>query len=126
MCRGQWDAVVDRVLNSTGLSEPEFYCRTRPSRRAALVRKTAVYLARVEMQIPREAVASFIGLRWRQVVRACREIEERRDDPAFDNGLDQLAAEIRALQRPPDILLAPRRRRRSPAAAVAFPAQHAA
>ena len=123
MSRRRWDAVVDRVLNSTGITELEFYRRARPTHRVDQARKTAIYLARVELQMPRDDVAHVIGLTWRQICRACSEIEDRRDDPDFEAHLEAIAAEIRALPLPPHERIAPARR---PPASIDFAAQQAA
>ncbi len=111
MSKRRWDAVVDRVLNSTGISELEFYRRARPNPRVDIARKTAIYLARVEMLIPRDDVAFAIGLSWRQVCRACAEIEDRRDDPDFERRLEQLGEELHAMDLPVHERLAPPARR---------------
>ncbi len=125
MSRRRWDAVVDRVLNSTGITELEFYRRARPTHRVDLARKTAIYLARVELQIPREDVAYLIGLSWRQVCRACAEIEDRRDDPEFNGRLEQLGEEMRALDLPVHVRIAPVAQRVT-GATLPFAAQQAA
>lgn len=114
MTSRRWDAVVDRVLNSTGISEPEFYRRGRPTRKADTARKAAVYLARVELLMPRRDVAQELGISERHVKRACAAVEDRRDDDrGFEAWVEDLAEQLRGLD------LGPTARRTLPAPAFA-------
>ena len=76
------------VARATRLRVADVLAPSRwPERRA---RRTAVYLAVTAGGVPGRQVARVAGLHHRQVQRALAQIEDRRDDPAFDAFLSRL------------------------------------
>lgn len=61
---------------------------------AAEVRRVAIYLLNTAAGLGQSKVARAAGMTKQAVSLACREIEERRTDPAFDQLLDRLTADI--------------------------------
>ncbi len=83
-----------------GVDENELQAETRGTSAAALARQVAMYLAHVsfEMSISRVGVA--FGRDRSTVAYACRQIEDRRDDPAFDAMLCAFEDALRATPLP--------------------------
>lgn len=83
-----------------GLSEQDLQAPTRGSSTAALARQVAMYLAHTsfEMSIARVGVA--FDRDRSTVAHACRLIEDRRDDAAFDAMLTQFEDALRAAPLP--------------------------
>lgn len=73
---------------------------TRGAARAALARQVAIYLTHVafEMSLARTAIA--FGRDRSTAAYACHRIEDRRDDPGFDELMDSLEACLRAAPDP--------------------------
>ena len=63
-------------------------------RRHAQLRGRALYLAVVTYGVSARAVAHAAGLSHELVARACRAIEDKRDDPEMDRLLDELQLEL--------------------------------
>jgi hypothetical protein len=73
-----------------GVSLAEIAAPTRGSPRAARARHLAMYLAHVSFGLPLTIVATGFARDRTTAVYACRKIEDKRDDPAFDAALNDL------------------------------------
>ncbi|WP_296817653.1 helix-turn-helix domain-containing protein [Brevundimonas sp.] len=91
--------IADLVALATGVSVADITARTKRGRRAVRARRTCMYLAYVSYQWPLERVAAAFGRDRTTVGQACRDIEDLRDDPAFDAELDRLEACLRLVPR---------------------------
>jgi hypothetical protein len=58
---------------------------------AARARELAAYLTHTEIGVSKKKVCLCLSLEWKQAARAFADIEDRRDDPAFDAALDRIA-----------------------------------
>lgn len=67
----------------------------RGSAEAASARQLAMYLAHVAFEMSYARVAIAFGRDRSTVAHACRTIEDRRDDPAFDSHVDTLESMLR-------------------------------
>jgi len=83
-------AVARLVAGATGVPAREILASTRGSRQASEARRVAVYLAVVDLELGRAAVAQAFGRHPRTVRRALALIEDRRDDPRYDAWLTGL------------------------------------
>jgi len=79
----------------------EIAARTRRSKQAAHARQAAMYLTHIAFGMSYGRVANAFGRDRSTVAYACRVIEDRRDDHAFDAHLDTLEEFLRAAP-PPD------------------------
>jgi chromosomal replication initiation ATPase DnaA len=68
---------------------------TRGSRASAHARQAAMYLAHVALGISLTAVGVIFGRDHSTVAHGCRQVEDRRDDPAFDALISELALAAR-------------------------------
>jgi chromosomal replication initiation ATPase DnaA len=68
---------------------------TRRSRQTARARQAAMYLAHVALGVPFASVGEGFGRDRSTAAYACRRIEDKRDDPAFDAALDVLETAAR-------------------------------
>jgi chromosomal replication initiation ATPase DnaA len=78
---------------------PELRARTRGGARAALARQTAMYLAHVALGLTFSEIGRRFGRDRTTAAHACRVIEERREDSAFDalvGRLERACAPLRA------------------------------
>lgn len=75
---------------------PLLRARTRGGKAAALARQTAMYLAHVGFGFSLTRVRICFGRDRTTVRHACERIEDRRDDPALEFGLDALQAALQA------------------------------
>ena len=73
---------------------------TRRTRAAAHARQTAMYLAHIAFGMSLGRVANAFGRDRSTVAHACRVIEDRREDDAFDDRLDRLEEFLRAAPSP--------------------------
>lgn len=78
----------------------------RGSARASSARQVAMYLTHVAFGMSLQRVGFAFARDRSTIAHACHIIEDRRDDPAFDNLLDQLEASLRAAPQPNLIKLA--------------------
>lgn len=87
--RAQFELALEMVALRFGVSGAEL--RRRCLRRPGMVniRRQALYLA-VMSGHSRRAIADATGLSAEAVARACRVIEDARDDPELDRALDEL------------------------------------
>jgi chromosomal replication initiation ATPase DnaA len=82
---------IERLVGAgTRIPVAELAATSRRSAPVALARQTAMYLARVVHGLSFRDIALAFGRDPRTVAHACRRIEERRDDPAFDAFLARL------------------------------------
>ena len=67
---------------------------------AARARQAAIYLAHVALGVPLTAIAAEFKRDRTTAAHACRQVEDRRDDPAFDVALAdlELAAQIAVIR----------------------------
>jgi hypothetical protein len=87
-------ALAARAAAAIGVPAAALTARRRGDRRTVLARQTAIYLAVVELELGRKPAAAFFGRDRSTVGHSVRRIEDRRDDPAFDAWLEELAAEV--------------------------------
>jgi chromosomal replication initiation ATPase DnaA len=87
---GRCRAIERLVGTDTHIPVAELAATSRRSPPVALARQTAMYLARVVHGLSLRDIALAFGRDPRTVAYACRRIEERRDDPAFDAFLVRL------------------------------------
>ncbi len=71
--------------------------RARGSRRASVARQVAIYLAHVALSVPIGVIARQFRRTHSTAVFACRQVEDRRDEPAFDVAVADLELAIRVL-----------------------------
>jgi len=90
-------ALVSFAFN---VSDAELVATTRCNARAAFARQIAMYLSHVAFELSLSRVASAFGRDRTTVSHACHLIEDRRDDPNFDQQLDGLEQVLRDVQQP--------------------------
>ncbi len=78
----------------------EVQAEGRGSAEAAFARQVAMYLAHVALEMSLARIAAAFGRDRSTVSHACHLVEDRRDDPAFEDWIDQLEASIRAAPAP--------------------------
>jgi len=71
--------------------------RGRGSRRASVARQVAIYLAHVALSVPLDAAARQFKRDRSTVAFACRQVEDRRDEPAFDAAVADLELALKVL-----------------------------
>lgn len=76
----------------------ELQAATRRSAYVAFARQSAMYLAHVAFGVNLSAVGRAFGRDRTTAAYACRQIEDRRDDPAVDHVLASLESACRALR----------------------------
>lgn len=79
------------------VSRATMLVRGRGSRRASVARQVAIYLAHVALGVPIGAIAKQFRRNHSTAVFACRQVEDRRDQPAFDVAVADLELAIRVL-----------------------------
>jgi chromosomal replication initiation ATPase DnaA len=79
---------------------------TRGTSATAFARQAAMYLTHVAFGMSLQRVAIAFARDRSTVSYACRTVEDRRDDAAFDDLLDQLEASLRAAPTPVPLKLA--------------------
>ncbi len=87
------DGCVEAVF---GLAPGAIFGRTRGSAQNALARQVAMYLSHVALGATLTETARRFGRDRTTVAHACRQIEDRRDDPGFDALLTALETAIAA------------------------------
>lgn len=98
-------ALIERTVAAAFEVEPELLrMPTRGSHRVALARHVAMYLAHVSCRLTYTEVGAAFGRDRSTAAHACRRIEQRRDDPAFDRAIGVLESIVRVLAGmwPPD------------------------
>jgi chromosomal replication initiation ATPase DnaA len=78
----------------------------RGSASVAFARQVAMYLTHVGFGLSLQRVGIAFARDRSTIAYACHAIEDRRDDAAFDDLLDQLEAAIRAVPTPSELKLA--------------------
>ncbi|MFZ3032598.1 MAG: helix-turn-helix domain-containing protein [Parvibaculum sp.] len=78
------------VARAFRISVTEIKAPTRRAAPVALARQTAMYLMHVVFGMSLSAVGRHFGRDRTTASHACRQIEDRRDDPAFDLLVDRL------------------------------------
>lgn len=90
------DRILHGVAEEFAVGLADLMAPTRRTRNTALARQSAMYLAHVAGALNFAAVGSLFARDRTTVAHACRCIEDRRDDPAFDRRLAQLEHRILA------------------------------
>ena len=84
------------VASATRVPAEQIVSGRRMSQDAVRARHIAMYLANVVFQWPLQRVGAAFGRDRTTVGLACRAVEDLRDDPAIDDGLDRLEACLKA------------------------------
>ena len=79
------------VVNSRDLS-----AKTRKGAKIARARQVAMYLAHVGLGLSFTDAGRLFGRDRTTAAHACRQVEERRDDPCFDASLEYLEQSLKA------------------------------
>lgn len=82
--------VLACVVSAFGVSPREIAARSRGLAHVALARQVAMYLHHVVLRQTLTAVARRFNRDRTTVAHACRVVEDRRDDPAFEELLDAI------------------------------------
>ncbi len=90
-------ALVSFAFN---VEEDELCAATRRNARVAFGRQIAMYLAHVAFELSLSRVAFAFGRDRTTVSHACHLIEDRRDDPEFDQKLDDMEQLLRDAPEP--------------------------
>lgn len=88
--------IADLVAMATGVPACQIVSGGPSGRATTHARQIGMYLAYVILQWPLDRVGAAFGRDRTTAGHACRRIEDRRDDPAFDAGLERLEACLRA------------------------------
>jgi|GEM_PF-2632714 len=86
--------VTKHVARAFRVRQSVFCSAGRTTAREALARHVAIYLSHVTLGLPHSRVAEAFRRHRTSVIYACARIEDRRDDPRFDNRLSQLEGRI--------------------------------
>jgi chromosomal replication initiation ATPase DnaA len=86
---------MDLAAYACAVEPVDVSARTRGSAEAAAARQLAMYLAHVATGMSLSRVAYAFGRDRSTVAHACRAIEDRRDDPAFDAQVEMLEDVLR-------------------------------
>tara|TARA_R110002072_G_scaffold206513_1_gene364245 strand:- start:1185 stop:1535 length:351 start_codon:yes stop_codon:yes gene_type:complete len=92
--------VREAVAYAFNVSPDEMTAPTRRSSSVAFARQVAMYLAHVSFELSLTRVAESFGRDRTTAAHACHVVEDRRDDPEFDERLDQLEGFLRAVPDP--------------------------
>lgn len=88
--------VQETVARAFKVSVTELRAPTRRAAPVALARQIAMYLMHVVFGVSLSAVGRHFGRDRTTAAHACRQIEDRRDDPDFDLLVDRLEFALRA------------------------------
>lgn len=99
------DAARARLASSLsgyvfGVDQTDLYAPTRGVQAVSLARQVAMYLTHVSFGLSLARVANAFVRDRSTVAHACHLIEDRRDDPAFDDMLEALEIAARAAPSP--------------------------
>lgn len=97
--------VTDLVALATGVPAAQIRSRTRNNARAARARQMSMYLAHVSFDWPLARVGAAFGRDRTTAGHGCRLIEDLRDDPLFDAGLEGLEACLKRAPGPLEVKL---------------------
>lgn len=95
--RAQVKLAQEVVAAALHISVIELRAPTRRQAPVALARQITMYLLHVCFGFSLSAVGRYCGRDRTTAAHACRQIEDRRDDPAFDNMMDRLEFALHAL-----------------------------
>ena len=95
--------IAEVVALATGVPAADIRSSARRGRAAVKARQAAMYLAYVIFQWPLDRVGAAFGRDRTTAGHACRQIEDRRDDPDFDAGLEVLEACLRVAPGAPGV-----------------------
>jgi hypothetical protein len=85
------------AASAFGVAASEISLRGRSTRRVSTARQTGMYLAHTTVGLPLTKVAEYFGRDRTTAAHACRLIEDRRDDSAFDGIVSELEDLLRAI-----------------------------
>lgn len=85
------------AASASGVAASEVVSSRRLSRRVSTARQIGMYLAHTAAGLPLTKVAAYFGRDRTTAAHACRLIEDRRDDRAFDAELSELEDLLRAI-----------------------------
>lgn len=88
---------VRLAARSSGVPASEVVSQRRMSRRVSTARQIGIYLAHTAAGLPLTKVAAYFGRDRTTAAHACRLIEDRRDDRAFDAELSELEDLFRSI-----------------------------
>lgn len=88
--------IVQLVAMATGVPAREITAGGRRGGRASRARQIAMYLAYVIFQWPLQRVGQAFGRDRTTAGHACRQIEDLRDDPAFDADIERMETCLKA------------------------------
>jgi hypothetical protein len=92
--------IVETVVASVlGISPPRLKGRGPQTAEAVLARQIAMYLLHVAFRLPMIAVGEAFRRDRTTVTHACHMIEDGRDDPRFDQLIDELECAATAMRR---------------------------
>jgi hypothetical protein len=86
--------LVGLVAQERGVPALLLLHSSRCTAEVAIARQVAMYLMHVVLQRDYAEVGGFFGRDRTTVAHACAQIEDRRDDPTFDAGLQRLEARL--------------------------------
>ena len=84
--------IISLVALSSGIEPARLTCQRPAQQSDRLARWTAMYLTSVTYAWPKWRIAAAFGSDRATVIAACSRIEDMRDDPEFDEALEQLEA----------------------------------
>lgn len=87
---GMLTLTVKLAATVSGVASEAVVSAGRRSARASAARQLAMYLAHTSFGLPLSAVGHCFGRDRTTAAHACRRVEERRDDPAFDAELIEI------------------------------------
>jgi DnaA-like protein len=92
--------VIEHVVSQVfGVTHNDLSIKSRGKAHVALARQVAMYLTHVALQLTFTEVGLLFGRDRTTVAHACKLVEDRRDDPAFDRALDLLEWALPSLLR---------------------------
>ncbi len=94
---GMVAAIIAYALD---IPQEEVQANTRGTAEASFARQVSMYLTHVALEMSLARVAAAFGRDRSTVSHACHIIEDRRDEPQFDDWISQLEASIRAAPQP--------------------------
>ncbi len=88
--------ITHLVAYATGVAAQDIAASGRRAQPACEARALAMYLCHTELGWPLSRVGAAFGRDRTTVGHACRRVEDRRDDPAYDARVAELGACVRA------------------------------
>ncbi len=92
------ERTIDLVAEALGVGLEQIFAAGRCSASVARARQIAMYLMHVELGRPYAEVGRSFGRDRTTVSHACMQIEDLREDAAFDAGIDRIEQAIRQMR----------------------------